>query len=389
MSAPPKAAIWDAPEHTLAKIAILRAYLQAWFKILGNKVPRDMLYIDGFAGPGSYDNGSDGSPIVAIKAAADARNSSGGQWKAKTIRMVFVESDAARFDLLKSKVASYHQPPGMTVQCINDEFASAFGVIKRQHQDAFVSSLPLFAFLDPFGVKGVPFRCLKEILFSETSEVFMLLDTHGMERVRTAGEKAGYEKILDEVFGGAVWREISFTGDTRLNCRKILDAYRRQLVSSAGAKFTFPFEMRKTNGNVSYHLLFATKHVKGIEKMKEAMRSVDKTFVFIDGRSGQAFLFAPDAPVVIARDAENYFNQQCSGRERGYDDLNSWILQETPYMRPDKILNKIKARQGIEFVTVGGEVVKLSHRAIRWTDVEKIKFRDRLTPPETGLFGQE
>ena len=47
MSAPPSDTTWKAEEHTLAKIAILRAYLQAWFAILGRSVGQDMLYIDG------------------------------------------------------------------------------------------------------------------------------------------------------------------------------------------------------------------------------------------------------------------------------------------------------------------------------------------------------
>ncbi len=44
MSKQPRNTVWPAPEHTLAKIAILRAYLQAWFTILGTTVPKDMLY---------------------------------------------------------------------------------------------------------------------------------------------------------------------------------------------------------------------------------------------------------------------------------------------------------------------------------------------------------
>lgn len=389
MSAPPRDTLWSAPEHTLAKIAILRAYLQAWFTILGTTVPKDMLYIDGFAGPGSYRGGEDGSPIVAVRAANDARAAADTWWKAKTIRMIFVERDKARFDILQSQLAPFQRQPNLTIQCIHDEFAYTFNGIKRQHQDAFTSSVPLFAFLDPFGVKGIPFQSLKEILSSDTSEAFILLDTDGMERIRSAGENAGYGRVLDEVFGGSKWREISFTSDTKLNSRKILAAYRQQLRHASGAKFTFSFEMRKKDGTVSHHLLFATKHIKGLEKMKEAMRSVDKNFVFVDGQSNQQFLFAPDDPAIIARDVENYFNEQCSGRERGYDDFRAWILQETPYMRAEKILDGIKGRQGIDSVTVGGTVVKSISNVRGWSDVEKIKFRDRLATPEAGLFGQE
>jgi hypothetical protein len=49
--------IWEATPHTIAKIAILKAYLVAWFQILGITMQgKDLTYIDGFAGPGKYTN---------------------------------------------------------------------------------------------------------------------------------------------------------------------------------------------------------------------------------------------------------------------------------------------------------------------------------------------
>jgi hypothetical protein len=67
------AASWDLAPHTAAKLDILGAYLRAWFPILsrGRNFDR-IIYIDGFAGPGRYNQGEDGSPIVALKAALGA-----------------------------------------------------------------------------------------------------------------------------------------------------------------------------------------------------------------------------------------------------------------------------------------------------------------------------
>src|SRR5437016_1710637 len=64
---------WPADPHTLAKHAILQRYLQAWFPILTRQASslahqyksaprREILFIDGFAGPGEYTNGKEGSP---------------------------------------------------------------------------------------------------------------------------------------------------------------------------------------------------------------------------------------------------------------------------------------------------------------------------------------
>ena len=46
---------------------MLRKYLDAWLPILGSWNGR-IIFIDGFAGPGKYLGGEDGSPIVALKA---------------------------------------------------------------------------------------------------------------------------------------------------------------------------------------------------------------------------------------------------------------------------------------------------------------------------------
>ena len=67
------AASWDLAAHTAAKLEILGAYLRAWFPIVGHSQSFDrIIYIDGFAGPGRYKKGEDGSPIIALKAALGA-----------------------------------------------------------------------------------------------------------------------------------------------------------------------------------------------------------------------------------------------------------------------------------------------------------------------------
>ncbi|MBO9333604.1 MAG: three-Cys-motif partner protein TcmP [Roseiflexus sp.] len=44
----------------------------AWFPILGSG-NRRLVYIDGFCGPGRYEGGEDGSPIIALKEAMNPR----------------------------------------------------------------------------------------------------------------------------------------------------------------------------------------------------------------------------------------------------------------------------------------------------------------------------
>lgn len=60
--------VWAADAHTIAKIAILRSYIEAWLPILATSSKRPILYVDGFAGPGRYTNYELGSPRAALDA---------------------------------------------------------------------------------------------------------------------------------------------------------------------------------------------------------------------------------------------------------------------------------------------------------------------------------
>jgi three-Cys-motif partner protein len=100
--------VWDAEPHTLVKHAILRRYLQAWLAILTQqasalpKAGREILFVDGFAGPGEYQGGEPGSPVIALKTAIEHSRDF-----PVPVRMIFVEDRPDRFEHLKSVIAPY------------------------------------------------------------------------------------------------------------------------------------------------------------------------------------------------------------------------------------------------------------------------------------------
>ena len=99
---PPKKlpTIWNAPPHTIAKIKMLRAYLVAWFQILGrSRRGQDLLYVDGFAGPGEYVNYPTGSPLAALSAAEEALALTASQWVGGKIHCAFIEADDDRYSI--------------------------------------------------------------------------------------------------------------------------------------------------------------------------------------------------------------------------------------------------------------------------------------------------
>src|SRR5690242_2162283 len=91
----PKPTIWPLDPHTRAKHEILRRYLRAWTPILSHGGFPVVQYIDGFAGPGRYSNGEEGSPVIALETALEHKASIPGK-----IAFVFIEKDPARADML-------------------------------------------------------------------------------------------------------------------------------------------------------------------------------------------------------------------------------------------------------------------------------------------------
>ena len=62
--AAPRTTVWALEPHTRAKHEILKRYLQAWMPILSRGNFPEIMYIDGFAGPGKYTGGEDGSRVL-------------------------------------------------------------------------------------------------------------------------------------------------------------------------------------------------------------------------------------------------------------------------------------------------------------------------------------
>jgi len=102
--------------HTEAKHAILRKYLDAWLPIITRWNGR-VVYIDGFAGPGEYIGGKDGSPIIAIKAVLEHK----ANIKAEIV-MLFIEAEKERCEFLKHKVSEIKLPPNIKTECICAKF---------------------------------------------------------------------------------------------------------------------------------------------------------------------------------------------------------------------------------------------------------------------------
>lgn len=347
MSAKMKNDLWEAKPHTLAKISILQAYLSRWFEILGSGFPNDLWYIDGFAGPGEYKNSQTGSPVAALSAASDALQRLGARWKAGKIHCVFIEQDANNFSRLKGKLGATIDNQKIQTHFFNSSFVEGLSALRNQTSNPFSPVSPLFAFIDPFGAKGVPFTDVKDLLSRKTAEILINLDSDGIGRIFRAGEDANHEVILNEIFGDDSWKaELAKHRASHELYRGVLDLYKQKLRALRNVRYVFAFEMRSGKNIIDYHLVFASQHHRGLEKMKEAMKTIAKNsdYCFSDAHLNQASMFRFDEPSAHS----SQFFEKFRGRTVKYPELNDYALNETPFSNPKSMLKVLEEKGMIQ-----------------------------------------
>lgn len=258
---------WSPPPHAEIKEQIVKNYLHIWFTMLSKK-PTTLLYIDGFAGPGIYENGMRGSPIIAMEEAALALSREGHE-KAR-ILLVFIEKDQQVADGLrhnvKKHVVELRNQYGdsvvdrISIKIRNKDFSLVIENLENQYSN--IEKNPAFVFLDPFGLarSGFSFEWLEKIAKFRKGEFLLNFYVQGIERNR---HKLSQQKIA-QIFGENI--DIS-----NITVEGMAGLFSIKIQSKLNMK-TLLYEMNNRKNRTLYYLVFATKHSSGVKKMKEVMR---------------------------------------------------------------------------------------------------------------------
>ena len=321
--AAPKTTVWELEPHTRAKHEILRRYLQAWIPILIQGGFPQVLYIDGFAGPGRYSKGEEGSPVIAIRAALERRD------LIKGIAFLFIERHEDRAAVLEECLKGLSIPPNFRTKVAGGKtFEEAFEELKQFYITRGRNLPPTFAFIDPFGWKGVPFSVVEFILNQPSCEVFI---TFMYEEInRFIGHDDQVENF-NSFFGTEAWREGISLPTPEKRKRFFHDLYLHQLKTKAHAKYARSFQMKNESGTTDYYLFYATNSILGLKKMKEAMWKVDETgeFSFSDATDPKQLLLFTKEPryEILSKQIQDYFRN----REVKCAEVEEFVVAETPF----------------------------------------------------------
>lgn len=313
----PAGTLWPIGAHTTGKHIVLKAYLDAWFPILGATQGR-ILFIDGFAGPGRYAGGEDGSPIIALKALRD--HPFRPRLRAEIV-FLFVEKEPDRADHLRTQIAPLVAELGdrVRVDVITGAFDETMTSVLQQVDEQKRRLAPAFVMVDPFGISHTPLSVIAGVLENPRSELYISFMWEFFNRFKAGDE---FPPHLDRLFGCTDWREALAIPDWRRRRDFIFDLYKRQL-KAAGAEHVVHFELYN-QGALVYAIFFATKHPLGCDKMKAAIWKADPFggFAFVGGMD-------PAAGDLFGRDLEplkREIRHTFAGDDwRTIEELKAWI----------------------------------------------------------------
>ena len=355
---------WVLKPHTKAKHEILREYLKAWFPIMSPQDGR-IVYMDGFAGPGTYSKGEDGSPLIAIQTAKEHMLNS----RFNQIFFWFIEKDPKTCNKLKQVLAAkfpdlQNNPnDDILYSVINEPFSDHVTKKLNDLKQARQELAPTFALLDPFGFSELPMSLVSDMLKRDKCEVLITFMAGFVNRFHDELR----ESALNKLFGTSEWKRAESESTPKKKLQFYLDLYIQQLKNKGGAKFVTTFEMLDENNRTIYYLVYGTKHIKGTEVIKRAMQKVSQgnTYLFSDRtHPDQMFLFDEAHDLTILA---NYIFQHFIGKSPSLLQIKEFVA-EKPQIFKKSVLKHLEQT---------GRIIDVSPRKRKFTyphDYCQIKF---------------
>ena len=304
--------------HTQAKHHILRYHLDQWFPILGS-VYRTLRYIDGFSGPGEYEGGEPGSPLVALRAVQRHNQFGVFAQGGKNIEFLFVDSEPEYRRHLQHKIDENSWPSAFRIETKHGRFEDTMSDLLGDVEAGRQQMPPTLIFVDPFGPAGFSMDLLEKLASFQRVEI--LINLNYLEFVRWILPDPSKHVTADRLYGGSRWRPaLQLEGQSRAEF--LVSEYENAL-REIGWRGT-SFEMVNNQNQTAYHLVFGTRNFKGLEAMKRAMRDSSQTGEFrytdrID--QAQPVLIGLDKAKGYPLEIGEYLFQKYEGQEVAIDRL--------------------------------------------------------------------
>jgi three-Cys-motif partner protein len=239
---------------------------------------------------------------------------------------LFIDERPDRIAQLEQELATFSLPLHFSVKAEAGVFHEKLAAILDDLEAQSSHIAPTFAFIDPFGFKGIPFDLVKRLLRHPRTEIFVTFMVDPINRFIEHPNDQVVQHIID-VFGSSKVLGVARGPGDRVKALRML--YQRQLEQVA--KFVRYFEMRDAKNRTIYYLFFATNHPLGHVKMKKAFWKVDseRGFQFSDATNpNQLVMFEMDPSPALAEILLQAYVSQTMGVEQ----IQCFVEEQTPFL---------------------------------------------------------
>jgi len=255
--------------HSEAKVKLFGDYIQKYLNIISNDGYTKVIHLyDLFCGPGIYENGGEGSPVIALK-------------KIKNTYFSYIHNKEKELkincyfnDIREEKIHDL----GRNIT-ENKLYYKSYGSLNLSSKDylEIIEELPkelkrfknekAFIFIDPYGYKEVKAEHILNLLnCNKKSEVLLWLPIQHMYRF----SKNGTPTVLDNFNTQLSIRKETITNEWDY-IRHLKEGFQEYI---GGRFFVDSFSLKKEENTV-FCLFFFSSHIRGYEKMLETKWEID------------------------------------------------------------------------------------------------------------------
>ena len=268
------------------KASIVAEYFPQYSRILLKKPQEEIRYLDLFAGPGLYEDGSLFTPLlIADNCAKDSK-------LAQNVQLIFNDNQYARqleeiFNHRFSKDTFDHKPL-FTDKTIG-ECEKVTNYLKKDVVTP--NPHPTLLFFDPWGYKGIDTLVLAKFLKNWGNEIFLFVN---IKRIHAAIENDKFDALMQSLFPTTFKelqknRRYKATVHERLSLimDKLADEFKKAVKSNL---YHTAFKFQEEDSHTTSHfIIHFTKHKKGYELVKQVFYCFDNIGASLDKDGNYTF----------------------------------------------------------------------------------------------------
>lgn len=292
----------ESSDQSQVKSAIVAKYFSAWAKVMiatQKRYPQlssgKIAYIDLFAGPGRFKDGTKSTPVLVLE---NAIRDTELRQRLVTIFNDKDDNNSQSLEKAIQDIADIKQmkyAPQVSGNEVGEEIVKVFEGMRL---------VPTLFFVDPWGYKGLSLRLVNSVLKDWGCDCIFFFNYN---RINMGLNNSYVEEHMNALFGNE-------RADALRQTLAEMTPYQRELtiveelsqaLQSMGGQFVLPFCFKNDKGSrTNHHLIFVSKHFRGYEIMKEIMAKESTeafqgvpSFEYNPARQEQPLLFELSRPL--------------------------------------------------------------------------------------------